>query len=569
MLKFINSLNEILDFKQKRKFSILIFLIILNGVVEAVSIGSFLPLLYFLFDPNNFKNFSFFEYVPLFKSYLESSEIITQSKILNICLIVILIVFSLKFLFAIAFNYFLQKTIWNFNYDLSNLLFSKYINTDFDIIKDTSSAKIIRNINNSISDVVSGVLSISMVISEIFILICISFFLILLSFKVSMTLLVFFLILLFVYYNAVKLKVFSWGEQKQIYGKQRIEKMQEIRNFFREVKIYEISTQIIDRFKKINFLYKTANQNYNFSLSFPKYFFEFVIVLIGLSTLFFFQNLIYSSSYLPLLSIFTIAILRLLPSINRISVLSQSSIFSRAPLIEVKSEIDRVKKTNPINLIDELNFNNQIILKNISFKYKNIEILQNINLEIKKNKFVVIQGQSGKGKTTLLNLILGFLKPVTGEILCDEININKNLYLWFKKLSIVSQETFLISENLEENLSLNKKYKSERLKNILKDFELDYLKLEDQGNRLDNLSGGEKQRINISRAFLNDSEIIILDEPTSSLDINSELKIKDILIKLKGRKTIILVSHKDIFNDMADEIFLLNNKTINKKIQNV
>ena len=448
-------------------------------------------------------------------------------------------------------------------------MFSKYVNTDFEIINETSSAKIIRNINNSISDVVSGVLSISMVISEVFILICISSFLIFLSFKVSMFLLVFFLILLFVYYNSVKLKVFNWGEQKQSHGKHRIEKMQEIRNFFREVKIYDMSKEIIDRFKKVNFLYKNANQNYNFSLSFPKYFFEYIIVLITLTVLFFFQKFLYSGSFLPLISIFTIALLRLLPSINRISVLSQSSIFSRAPLMEVKNEINRLKKTDFSSSINQINFTNKIFLKNIFFKYKNLEILKNINLEIKKNQFIVIQGKSGNGKTTLLNILFGFLKPNSGEVLCDQVNIHENIHSWFRKLSIVSQETFLISENLEKNLSLKKQYKSDQLSSLLKDFGLDHLKLDDKGSRLDNLSGGEKQRINISRAFLNDSEIIVLDEPTSSLDTNSELKIKDILIKLKGKKTIILVSHKDIFNDIADEVFILNNNSFKKKINNV
>ena len=125
-------------------------------------------------------------------------------------------------------------------------------------------------------------------------------------------------------------------------------------------------------------------------------------------------------------------------------------------------------------------------------------------------------------------------------MLCDQVNIHENIHSWFRKLSIVLKKLF-VSENLEKNLSLKKQYKSDQLSSLLKDFGLDHLKLDDKGSRLDNLSGGEKQRINISRA-LNDSEIIVLDEPTSSLDTNSELKIKDILIKLKGKNNYFSIS---------------------------
>tara|TARA_B100000427_G_scaffold283658_1_gene256086 strand:+ start:304 stop:2046 length:1743 start_codon:yes stop_codon:yes gene_type:complete len=239
------------------------------------------------------------------------------------------------------------------------------------------------------------------------------------------------------------------------------------------------------------------------------------------------------------------------------------------PIIDIQNKINKNEKEKNIDLK-----NGTIILKNVNFNYiSNIEnrVLKNINLEISGGKMTALVGHSGSGKSTLLNLIPRIYDCTSGDIFVDEQSIKKvNLNSLRKEISIVDQNTTLFDDTVYNNIKYAKPDASEE--EIHKAAELamclDFINnLENKfktiiGENGIKLSGGEKQRLSIARAFLKNSKIILLDEATSSLDSETEDKIQKALDLLISNKTTVVIAHRlsTILN--SDKIYVMDKGSV-------
>ena len=203
----------------------------------------------------------------------------------------------------------------------------------------------------------------------------------------------------------------------------------------------------------------------------------------------------------------------------------------------------------------------------IRFHYENdTPIFENFNCKIKINKTTSIIGRSGRGKSTLMELLLGLLNAQAGKILIDDVDLARfDLVAWRNSIAYIPQECFLFNATIRQNLLWSRPDASENeLREVLKavagEFVFDLpdgleTVVGDLGIRL---SGGERQRIVLARALLRNPKILILDEATNALDTDSEAVIKRAIEQLKGKVTVIIISHDQHLIDQADDVIKLD-----------
>ncbi|OQP64936.1 antibiotic ABC transporter ATP-binding protein [Niastella vici] len=211
-------------------------------------------------------------------------------------------------------------------------------------------------------------------------------------------------------------------------------------------------------------------------------------------------------------------------------------------------------------------FENKIELKNVSFKYNDVTILDNINLTIEKGKTIALVGSSGAGKSTLADLVPRFHDVSSGELLIDGINIKEYSLLSLRdQMGIVTQEPILFNDSIAANIALGNPVatideieSAARVANahnfIMQKEENYQTNIGDRGSKL---SGGERQRLTIARAVLKNPPILILDEATSSLDTESERLVQDAINKMMENRTSIVIAHRLSTIRHADEIIVL------------
>ena len=197
------------------------------------------------------------------------------------------------------------------------------------------------------------------------------------------------------------------------------------------------------------------------------------------------------------------------------------------------------------------------------------------SININKGDFVGIVGETGSGKSTLINLLTGLLNPTAGKLEVDELNIHSNLVSWHKKIGYVPQSIYLLDDSIKKNIAFgleDKDINDNLVKHAIIKANLNEL-VEKLPNGMDTIvgekgikfSGGQQQRIGIARSLYHDPEILILDEATSSLDLSTEKKIMQSIQSLKGKKTLIVVTHRLSTVQHCDNVFYISNGKIIKQ----
>ena len=290
----------------------------------------------------------------------------------------------------------------------------------------------------------------------------------------------------------------------------------------------------------------------------------FIIIVYGLK----FMNS--KEELLGLLGVYTIASYRLMPSINRIMIAINGITENQYTLPVLENIINF--KNNSENYHSEIEFNDKISFVDVFYKYPkaNVNTVENLNFTINKGEIICIKGLSGSGKTTVMNLLLGFLKPSHGNVVVDSKALsNLNIHSWQCKIGYVQQEVYLLDTNIAENIAfgidkslidyekINFVLKQSSLNNFVESLDNGIETL--VGERGSNLSGGQRQRIGIARALYFDSEVLFFDEVTSALDPETEVEVNKTIEKLSVDEgiTIIMIAHRENGLDFVNKIIRL------------
>lgn len=209
---------------------------------------------------------------------------------------------------------------------------------------------------------------------------------------------------------------------------------------------------------------------------------------------------------------------------------------------------------------------NDLVIENLSFSYDEKQILDNLNINLEKGVTLGIGGESGKGKSTLLKLLMRYFDPNQGRILFDKTNLKDYSETELHSLeSVMEQKTFIFADTIKNNISLkNEKISQEDIEKAAEAASLsEWIEsLPDKyetkiGGQNRGVSDGEKQRIGLARVFLHDAPLLLLDEPTSSLDYLNEQKILHTIKHISEGKTTIVVSHRESTLNIADKVMVI------------
>ena len=289
-----------------------------------------------------------------------------------------------------------------------------------------------------------------------------------------------------------------------------------------------------------------------------------------------FQKIEQNSVNLALtISVLGYSALRIIPQVifivryyNKLNYVS----FVAEKVINIINDKSDIKST--YENIENIDLKKEIRLKNINFKYNdtNKEIFNDLNFSIKKGEIIGIVGESGVGKTTLINIISGLISNFEGKIIIDDKEINFHTCNWQNKIALIPQEVMYFDASVLENITLNL---SNQIDKIFFDRILEKSQTKNFINQLPEgvdtnigedgrtLSAGQRQRLGIARALYRDPELMIFDEATSSLDDENENRIIETIKDFKGKKTIIIISHKKKPLEICDIIYKIENKKIN------
>lgn len=565
--------------KVKIKFLILFLLSFLNILFDLLSLVSIFPLILIILDQNRLaKYIADYNYLFFLKGYETDSLIILFS--------FIAIFFAILKLFIVGyFQFYKNKFFTKIQLGISSYLFNMYLSNPYLEILNKTKGQIVTNIKNEAERIGFAFKNIIDFILEFFILILIGISILLVNFYIGAVLIIFLLTISILFSYISKSYNFGIGQLRSRYMSLLVRYILETLEGIKIIKITNTKEKIIALYNKYDKDIATQDIKFNTFQSFPRLFFEFILTLSILVLIIFMSFNDDKQILIPMLAFVGILGFRVLPAFSRIHNYLQAIRFTNNSVDNIYHEIILSKKNKKIdkNLFKFSKLNNKLLLRaeNIYFTFrnnnKNEYLLQNINFKINKGEKIGIIGMTGSGKSTFLDIILGFIKPLQGKLVLNSSlqSSHENLNKFY---SFVPQQPFLLNESIYENIifgnTVNKSQQTELINKRLK-FSLDVsccqnfikdlseglnTKVGENGAKL---SLGQRQRLNLARALYSDAKLLVMDEPTSALDPRTEGLIINKLLKLNN-VSMIVVTHNHNILKKFDKIYELKNKTLTR-----
>jgi len=562
-LSMLNDIFHVLSKKQKKIFLFILLLVLAGTFIETLSIGLIVPIMSIMqHSLHDIQNISYLKEI---LNYLSEFGITFETK--SQLLITFLLFFFAVYLFKLTTLLFIawqnNKFIYSVQQTLTVDLFTAFANSKYSFYSNLKSSDLLRNLTNN-SEIFINALIIPCIVllTEVFVIFSLTLLMFILQPDAVFFLFTFFLVVTYLFYFFSKKKMTLWGIINNENKSHQIKTIQDLVNSFQLTKSFQIRDYYLDKYnlatenlKKINIKQKTLTDLPRLGLEFLAIttFCILVAVMLKLSEGNVFQ-------LFPILGYFAASAFRILPSMNRIITSLQVLKFGKKAVQDYKNHLRFFKLQKEPKLEKKLNQFKYLEFRKINFNYSNSSkrVIKNLSFIINRGKILGISGDSGIGKTTLAEIILGLQAPVGGTILLNNRKVNLLNSEIRNIISYIPQKTFLFDATIDQNITLfSKNINFEKLNLIKKICKINFEKKDKNllvGESGKKLSGGQIQRIGIARGLYRNHSILILDEPTSSLDKSTEKLIIKNIIKHKKDKTLLFISHNPKILSLCDKI---------------
>jgi len=559
----IKKLRVLLSKRDKIYLLFLLIFSVIIALVETAGISIIMPFIGIATDFNRiFSN----KYLHLIYNFLNFSS---PQKFVIFFGIFLIFFYAFRSVINLLYFYFLARFSYGRYHLLAYRLFQNYVGFNYKDFVRLNTSTLTKNIVNEAFNLTQLISNVLFILSEVSIVILLYSLMIYVNWKMTLLLTVFLIANVTFLIKTVGKKIKKEGEKRVEFQKKFYEIINSTFGNFKFIKLAGNENLILKKFKEASYGFALTNIKNNTLNQFPRLFLEalgFGIVAFIVTYLVWKYNRDIKP-VLGLLSMYVLALYRLLPSANRILSSYNQIMFNKKSLDIVHNDLmyDTEKLGD-----EKVDFNEKIELEKLSFSYDNHEVLKNINLIIKKGEKVAFTGESGAGKTTLVDLIIGIYKPTEGKILIDgkELNDN-NIKSWRQKIGYIPQQVYLFDGTVAENVVFGRKYDEEKIIECLKKAKIwEFFKSKEGlntkvGEKGTMLSGGQMQRVAIARAIYGDPEVLVLDEATSALDYETEKEIMDEIYNNIGKnKTMLVVAHRHSTLAPCDRVYVVRDKNI-------
>lgn len=564
-LKFIKNYGK----RQKKGLLGFFALSVFSGILEFLGISLVYPFILLIINPEKITSNLYYQ---KFTEILHIQDFLTAAFLIGLSVAIIFIVKNIFMIYSVRLQ---NKFVMDWKFDICKDFMTYYIFAPYKkLLKITASEKLYNLTFLIIQTLDCFVLRGINLLTN---LVIVSIILLLLFIKfpaAALATTLFIAIMLTLTNNGFKNQTAKISKMISMLTPQNTEIILKNVDNIKEIKILSSENHFLDEYLKTQSELNEFVWRGNFYNAIPPYVVEVLIViaLIVLAGIVSVQNIQNTATIIASYAIIIAAIFRIAPALNRIQISINAMNASRDLVKKMNEEYENLNLENVDSLPSQggskIDFKNSIKLESVKFSYEEQkEIIKGISLEIKKGEFIGIIGASGAGKSTLADIIMGLLPIDSGTIKIDEkILDKKNHHAMRKLISYVPQQINVVEGSFKDNVcwGIDGEIDEEKVVKALKSAKLyDFVEKFGKGINekvlvgTNGLSQGQKQRLAIARAFYRNSDIFIFDEATSSLDVETEHEITDILSGLKGQKTIIAIAHRLSTLKSADKLVYL------------
>jgi ATP-binding cassette, subfamily B, bacterial PglK len=550
-------------------------LLFVNSILELIGLAVIIPILTVILEENAIANNQY-----LYKIY-NLLNLEQESIFLALLLGVIVLLFISKNLVSLFITYKQSRFSFSLYSFYSTRLHQYFYSKGFIFFNQNNSNEIVKDINQ-VSLWYAKLLITPMLtlLNEVLVLIMIVVAIVVYNVQIIFILGLTVVPVAYLFYRVVRNFAKRYTERRNDLAAELYKILYQSIAAYVDVKINNNSSWFFNQYKKgTEEVSEIEAKLHVLSLSSTKVLESSFILALAVITLYGILYLENRSDLIILLGVFGIAAYRVLPSINRImnALISIKSYQFTFNTIKLSKHLTGDKKLM-IDTKEQLAFKSSIKFEDISYGYsESTLILMGINLEINKGETIGFIGESGAGKTTFFNVLLGLLDNYNGNINIDDVRLDlENIGKWRNNIGYVQQEVFLIDGSIRDNIifgSFELASDKERMKKAIEISSLRKLidSLPDGiethvGERGSKLSGGQRQRIGIARALFSGAEVLLFDEATSALDNDTENEITESIKKLSEHNfTILIIAHRYTTLKYCDYIVEFNDGQISRQ----